>query len=135
MRIFASLLAVTAVVVLAINLGNRVPPDSIAMAAGVLLGALASIPVSLALGALLGRRQPSPVPVVQDPIRQYMSQQQPYTARGDVFSPVRDYPPVVIINPAGFQNGGRSSYQAARLESLPLLSGQREFRIIGEEAA
>jgi hypothetical protein len=137
MRVFAFVLASIAVVTIAINVGNRIPPDAVAMGIGVILGALTSIPVSLAMGVIVGRRpqalpQPIAQPIHQEP-RQYvtLAAQQ----RLDAAASWREYPSLVIINPAAFQQSGHAAYPAARAESIPLLTGQREFRVIGEEAS
>ena len=162
MRIFAGVLSVMVVVLAAINLGSRIPPDTVAMAIGVALGALCSIPVSLALGALAGRRLQT-APVLDDGPDGYTYPQQfsrqsyggqsyagqmynaqsyqslpyasqpPYPLVGNGPSPVRDYPPVVIIDPAAFAGRMQPAPLAARMDQTAL-AGPRQFRIVGEDA-
>lgn len=133
MRVFAALLSVIAVVALALNIGSRIPPDTVAMAAGVVLGALTAIPISLFLGVVLARR-PQPAPSVMEEAPRTFNPQLAYQRVESYSSLGRDYPPLVIINPSAFQAASQPAYPAARLDSIPLLSGQREFRVIGEEA-
>ena len=138
MRVFAALLAMIAVVALALNIGSRIPPDTVAMAAGVVLGAMTAIPISLFLGVVLARRQQPAPAALEDAPRTFAPQAayQPAYQRAESYGSLgRDYPPLVIINPAAFQSAAQNAYPAARLDSAPLLSGRREFRVIGEEGA
>ena len=131
MKVFSALLAVIAVVTVALNIGSRVPADTVAMGMGVVLGALTSVPISLFMGVIIARRD-RPAPIEEAP-RMYAPQ--PAYQRAESYSPAgRDYPPLVIINPSAFQQSAQPAYPQARLDSIPLLSGQREFRVIGEEA-
>ena len=132
MKVFVCLLSIIAVVVLAINLGSRIPPDTVAMGMGVVLGALTSIPVSLLLGTVLARRDQVPAQANDKTPPSFVAQ--PSYAPVQGYSSVRNYPPVVIINPSAYQHSAQRGYPAARMDSIPLLSGQREFRVIGEEA-
>lgn len=133
MRVFAALLSVIAVVVLAINIGSRIPPDTVAMGIGVVLGALTTIPISLFMGVVMARREQATPRVVDEAPRTFTPQ--PAYQRVESFLPsARDYPPLVIINPSAFQTATQPAYPSARLDTVPLLSGQREFRVIGEEA-
>jgi hypothetical protein len=139
MRIFAGLLAVIGVVVLAINIGNRIPPDTVAMGVGVVLGALTALPMSLILGAVFARREQTAGQVAGQTPRSFTPQPaypayQPVYQPAEGLSSVRNYPPLVIINPSAFQNASQPTYPAARLDNVALLGGQREFRIVGEEA-
>jgi hypothetical protein len=134
MKVFSALLAVIAVVTVALNIGSRVPADTVAMGMGVVLGALTSIPISLLMGVIIARRdRPAPAPIEDAP---HMYAPQPAYQRAESYSPAgRDYPPLVIINPTPFQSATQPAYPQARLDNIPLLSGQREFRVIGEEAS
>ena len=132
MKVFSAFLTLICVVVLAIAIGRRIPPDTAAMAVGVVLGALAAIPVSLFMGLLVSRREPSAPALDEEPMRPFA--QQPAYQPLDGYAPRRDYPPLVIINPAAFQSSGRASYPAARVDNMPMLGGPRQFRVIGEEA-
>jgi hypothetical protein len=144
MKIFLVMLLFIVSVVSAIAVGNRVPPQTVAMAIGVVLGALASIPLSLVAGAMIGRsrsagagheyatRQVFSTPAyAQSYAAQAYATQPPYP-RYEGHSPVRDFPPVVIVNPAAYQSM-RPEYQPAHVQQAAI-SGPREFRVIGEEA-
>lgn len=132
MRIFVALLSLIGAVLAALNLGSRIPPETLAMIVGVVIGALAAVPFSLVLGILLGRRQPAPAyaPPPDEPL--YRSAHPPYP-RSDSYSALRDIPPVVIVNPASFPN--QRAYAAAQLQAASLHGEARQFRIVGEETS
>lgn len=133
MKIYLGLLTFIATVVAGINIGSRVPPDTIAMTIGVALGALTTIPISLILGAVIARRaQPladdagyTVAPVVNQP---------PYPRFDAYPSSLRNVPPVVIVNPMAWQAGSQAAYQPAQLQAPPMVEGPRRFHIVGKEA-
>ena len=101
--------AIAAVIVFAVTLaviiGKRMSTDAMAVVIGVACGVLASIPTSLLILAVSGRRGEREV------------QQR------------RDYPPVVIVNPGNSQ----PRYLQPPF-STPLIQEQeRQFRVIGDE--
>ena len=101
--------AIAAVIVFAVTLaviiGQRMSTDAMAVVIGVACGVLASIPTSLLILAVSGRRGEREV------------QQR------------RDYPPVVIVNPGNSQ----PRYLQPPFQT-PLIQGQeRQFRVIGDE--
>ena len=101
--------AIAAVIVFAVTLaviiGKRMSTDAMAVVIGVACGVLASIPTSLLILAVSGRRGEREV------------QQR------------RDYPPVVIVNPGNSQ----PRYLQPPFPT-PLIQGQeRQFRVIGDE--
>jgi hypothetical protein len=107
------------------------------MGMGVVLGAFTSIPISLCLGVIVARRARPAQEIIEEAPRLFTPQPtyQPAYQRAESYSPAgRDYPPLVIINPSAFQTATQPAYPQARLDNIPLLSGQREFRVIGEEA-
>jgi hypothetical protein len=132
MKLFTVVLATIVVVALAYNLGTRIPADTVALAIGVVVGALGSIPFSLLIGAVLGKREQSAVLQTEEVTR--MAAHQPPYPRTDSYGSVRDYSPLVIINPASFQNARQPAYAATGMQSVLLPGAPREFRVVGEEA-
>ena len=133
MRVFAGILTTILTVTLAITIGNRVPPDTVAMAAGVVLGAAAAAPPRLALGLVAQRRSATPLPVAPPPLAAEPVVR-PY-AMADSYASARDYPPLVIINPSAYQASRTQAHAAAYLDNTPMLHAPRQFRIVGDEAA
>jgi len=132
MRIFTALFLFIVVVALAINLGGRIPSETVAMGVGVVIGAFSAIPVSLLIGAVFSRSDLAPIAPAEEPALPVASH--PPYPRVDGYSRVNDYPPVVIINPSAFQGNVQPAYAPARLQTGPLASGPRQFRVVGEEA-
>ena len=132
MKIFAGILTMILTVTIAITIGNRVPPETVAMAAGVVLGAAAAIPLSIMLGLVAPRRAFEALPA-ERPLR-YETPARPYQM-ADSYASTRDYPPLVIINPSALQQASRAPAHAAFLDNAPMLSAPRQFRIVGDEAA
>lgn len=132
MKLLTVLLVVITVVALAYNVGMRVPAETVALGLGVVLGALTSVPLSLVVGSILGRRE-QPLEQEELELPPMMASRPPYP-RSDVYQQARDYPPLVIINPGTFQNARQPGYAAAAMQSLLLPTGPREFRVVGEEA-
>lgn len=133
MRIFAGILTMILTMTLAITIGNRISPELVAMAAGVALGATAALPLSLVVGVAAQRRQPAVTasagrpPMADPPLRSY--------SLAESYASGRDYPPLVIINPSAFTPASRPAVRAAALlDSTPMLSGPRQFRVVGDEA-
>jgi hypothetical protein len=126
MRSFAVLLSGVAVVVLAASVGVVLPAETLALSAGVLVGALTAVPMSLLFGALL----PAPLATGAQSAAMPEADHPPYP-RVDGYSPVMDYPPVVIVNPAAFQNR-RRDLPPGESTGLPVLEAQRQFHLIGE---
>jgi hypothetical protein len=128
MRIYAALLSGMAVVALAASVGLVVPAETLALGSGVFLGALAEIPMSMLIGAVL----PAPTQVDGDSqsLDKPVAGHPPYP-RVDGYSPVRDYPPVIIVNPADFRSR-HQSLTPGELSGFPVLEAQRQFHVIGE---
>jgi hypothetical protein len=133
MRTFSALLAIIGVAALALSAGSRIPPDTVAMAAGVVLGALSCIPVSLFMSVLRDRSGPVAPPANEERPRSFVPQPA-YSHAASFQRSGHEYPPLVIINPSSYHAGVQEAYRA-RVESFPLLSGPREFRVVGEEAS
>jgi len=92
-------------VTLAIIIGQRMSTDAMAVVIGVACGVLASIPTSLLILAVSGRRGEREVPQR------------------------RDYPPVVIVNP-----GSSQPHYLQPPFPTPMIQPQpRQFRVIGDE--
>jgi hypothetical protein len=105
MKKVATIAVMAFAVTLAVIIGKRMSTDAMAVVIGVACGVLASIPTSLLILAVSGRRGEREVPQR------------------------RDYPPVVIVNPGNSQ----PSYLQPPF-SAPLIQGQeRQFRVIGDE--
>ena len=105
MKKVATVALIAFAVTLAVIIGKRMSTDAMAVVIGVACGVLASIPTSLLILAVSGRRGAREVPQR------------------------RDYPPVVIVNPGNNQ----PRYLQPPLQA-PLLHGQeRQFRVIGDE--
>jgi hypothetical protein len=131
-KVFLALLSIIGVVVLAISIGNRIPPDTVAMAIGVVLGALSTIPVSLLIGALMARSRAVPAPAAVEPV--YPVAAQPPYPRSDAYNALADYPPVVILNSGQFQAPRQPAYAPAQMsQQSPQIGSPRNFRIVGEE--
>lgn len=133
MRIFSAMLSGVAVAALATSAGMVLPADTLALGAGVLCGALAALPVTAFIGAALPAAVPAPLPGDHQPEPAPVSGPPPFP-RLDAYSPVRDYPPVVIINPATMQAQRRPALAPAASAEFAVLDAQRQFRVIGEAA-
>ncbi len=94
-------------VTLAVIIGKRMSSDAMAVVIGVACGVLASIPTSLLIVAVSGRRGEREV--VQH-------------RRGD-------YPPVVIVNPGNSQ----PRYLQPPFPAPMMQPQERQFRVIGDE--
>ena len=94
-------------VTLAVIIGKRMSTDAMAVVVGVACGVLASIPTSLLILTVSGRRGEREV------------QQR------------RDYPPVVIVNPGNNQ----SRYLQPPFQAPLNQEQERQFRVIGDEDA
>ncbi|GAF73842.1 unnamed protein product, partial [marine sediment metagenome] len=94
-------------VTLAVIIGQRMSTDAMAVVVGVACGVLASIPTSLLILAVSGRRG-------EREVRQR-----------------RDYPPVVIVNPGSNQ----PRYLQPPFQAPLMQVQQRQFHVIGDEDA
>ena len=133
MKIFSAILSGVAVSALATSAGMIIPADTLALAGGVLIGAMAAIPVSVLLSAVLPDSPPAPLPGDGTSGRATVSPRPPYP-RLDDYAPVRDYPPVVIINPSTGQSSRRPTWSVPAPPDFPILEAQRQFHVIGEAA-
>jgi hypothetical protein len=105
MKKVATVAVVAFAVTLAVIIGKRMSTDAMAVVIGVACGVMASIPTSLLILAVSGRRGEREV------------------------AQRRDYPPVVIVNPGNSQ----PHYMQPPFQA-PLIQGQeRQFRVIGDE--
>lgn len=98
-------------ITMAVVLGYRLSADALAIIAGVVLGILGSIPVSLLLAWALSRRQ-EPLPG-----------QQPSAPA---------YPPVVVVQPGGSLPGWAPAGGRQALPP-PAIKTSRRFHIVGGE--
>ena len=131
MKLFTLALMIFAVMALAYVVGSRIPAETVALGLGIVLGALASIPLSLFVQALFsGADQPADLAL--QPAHQAVNR--PPYPRTDGYGATRDYPPLVIINPSSFENARQPAYAAVNAQSLLIPSGPREFRVVGEES-
>jgi len=107
-------------VALAVVVGNRMSADAMAVVVGVACGVLASVPTSLLLIWALGRRG-----------RAVSEGERSGNVRGG-----NQYPPIVVVNPgSGYHVPGYGSLPGLPpAASLPIPSGPRSFRVVGEEA-
>ena len=105
MKKVATIALIAFAVTLAVIIGQRMSTDAMAVVVGVACGVLASIPTSLLILAVSGRRG-------EREVRQQ-----------------RDYPPVVIVNPGNNQ----SRYLQPPFQSPPIQEQERQFRVIGDE--
>jgi hypothetical protein len=105
---------------LAVVVGNRMSADAMALVMGVMCGVLASVPTSLLLIWALGRRGQANGAGMDSQARGGHGMQ---------------YPPVVVVNPGtgygGPQYGPPPLMGVER--SLPMPSGPRQFKVVGEE--
>ena len=104
---------------LAVVIGNRMSADAMAMVVGVACGMVASVPTSLLLVWVLGRRNQVSVTPVEGPR----------------YGAGAGYPPVVVINPGpGYGASGYALPGTGGLErGLPPPGGARSFRVVGQE--
>ena len=107
MKKVATIALIAFAVTLAVIIGQRMSTDAMAVVIGVACGVLASIPTSLLILAVSGRRGEREV------------QQR------------RDYPPVVIVNPGNNQ----PRYLQPPFQAPPIQGQERQFRVIGDEDA
>ena len=107
MKKVATIALIAFAVTLAVIIGQRMSTDAMAVVVGVACGVLASIPTSLLILAVSGRRGEREV------------QQR------------RDYPPVVIVNPGNNQ----PRYLQPPFQAPPIQGQERQFRVIGDEDA
>ena len=105
MKKVATIALVAFAVTLAVIIGQRMSTDAMAVVVGVACGVLASIPTSLLILAVSGRRGEREV------------QQR------------RDYPPVVIVNPGNSQ----PRYLQPPFQAPLNQEQERQFRVIGDE--
>ena len=106
MKKVATVAIIAFAVTLAVIIGQRMSTDAMAVVIGVACGVLASIPTSLLILAVSGKRGEREV-----------RQQQ------------RDYPPVVIVNPGNNQ----PRYLQPPFQAPPIQEQERQFRVIGDE--
>ena len=107
MKKVATIALIAFAVTLAVIIGQRMSTDAMAVVVGVACGVLASIPTSLLILAVSGRRGEREV------------QQR------------REYPPVVIVNPGNNQPRYlQPPYPASQIQEQ-----ERQFRVIGDEDA
>jgi hypothetical protein len=92
-------------VTLAVIIGKRMSTDAMAVVIGVGCGVLASIPTSLLILAVSGKRE-------ERPAQKRM-----------------DYPPVVVVNPPANQ----PRYLQPPFPAPMIQPQERQFRVIGEE--
>jgi hypothetical protein len=107
MKKVATVAVVAFAVTLAVIIGKRMSTDAMAVVIGVACGVMASIPTSLLILAVSGRRGEREVP------------RQP------------NYPPVVIVNPGNNQPQPR--YLQPPLQAPQFQGQERQFKVIGEE--
>ena len=111
MRKFIAFLLIAFIVVLAVVVANRLSVDAMAVVIGVICGVGASIPTSLLIVLVAGRR----------------GRREEGETRG--------YPPVVIVNP-GNPGATMPGYQRGVPYLPPVLDqgvGPRQFKVIGDE--
>ena len=108
MKKVATITLIAFAVTLAVIIGQRMSTDAMAVVVGVACGVLASIPTSLLILAVSGRRGG------EREVRQQ-----------------RDYPPVVIVNPGNNQ----SRYLQPPYPASQIQEQERQFRVIGDEDA
>ena len=106
MKKVATVALIAFAVTLAVIIGQRMSTDAMAVVIGVACGVLASIPTSLLILAVSGRRG-----------GEREAQQQ------------RDYPPVVIVNPGNNQ----PRYLQPPFQAPLIQEQERQFRVIGDE--
>ena len=101
---------------IAITIALRMTSDAMAVIVGIILGMAATLPTSLILLYMLRQQQKQ----LNDPRQQSYAQQ---------------YPPVVVVNspPGGAGYGGMGS--AHPQSYLPAPSGERSFKVVGQEAS
>jgi hypothetical protein len=97
---------------LAIVVGTRLPVDAMAVMVGVVCGVLASIPTSLLIVAVSGRRESRPEPMPQP----------------------QAYPPVVVVNAPPGATNGTPTWPGLGWPAAPPPSAPRQFRIIGQDS-
>ncbi len=128
MKLFLGVLAVIVAVTLARDVGSRVPAETVAMGVGMMLGIAATVPVSLAMRLVLSRSEARSLPPADAPRPQAT---QPPFPRLDSPAPAY-FPSLVVIDPTRFDRLP-VPHPPARVENVPLIGPQREFRVIGEE--
>jgi len=118
------LFVVAFAVTLAVMIGKRMSADAMAAVIGVICGVLASIPTSLLIVWVTGRRG--------------SASNMPERTGQTTMAP--NYPPVVVINPGlpfappGYARGGLGAPDVYPPGSqLPLMAGPRTFKVVGEE--
>jgi hypothetical protein len=102
----ATVAVIAFAITLAIIIGKRMSSDAMAVVIGVACGVLASIPTSLLIVAVSGRR----------------GEREVQHRRGD-------YPPVVIVNPGNNQ----PRYLQPPFPTPMMQPQERQFRVIGDE--
>ena len=106
MKRVATVAFIAFAVTLAVIIGQRMSTDAMAVVVGVACGVLASIPTSLLILAVSGRRG-------EREVRQRRA----------------DYPPVVIVNPGSNQ----PRYLQPPFQAPQFQGQERQFRVIGDE--
>ena len=106
MKRVATVAFIAFAVTLAVIIGQRMSTDAMAVVVGVACGVLASIPTSLLILAVSGRR-----------------------GEREVQQRRADYPPVVIVNPGSNQ----PRYLQPPFQAPLVQTQERQFRVIGDE--
>ena len=106
MKRVATVAFIAFAVTLAVIIGQRMSTDAMAVVVGVACGVLASIPTSLLILAVSGRR-----------------------GEREVQQRRADYPPVVIVNPGNNQ----PRYLQPPFQAPQIQTQDRQFRVIGDE--
>jgi hypothetical protein len=98
---------------LAVVIGQRMSTDAMAVVVGIVCGVAASVPTSLLIIFVTGRRW-------REMRDGESGQQRP------------PYPPVVVVNP-GHTSGGANPYSGAYLPPPAPPAAARRFRMVGED--
>jgi hypothetical protein len=101
------------VVTLAVVVGQRMSSDAMAVVVGIICGVAASVPTSLLIVFVTGRRWRE--------------------ARGEESGQRLPYPPVVVVNPGPASGGVVNPHPGAYLPPPSPPAAPRQFRVVGEE--
>jgi hypothetical protein len=112
MKRVAAVALIAFVVALAVVIGQRMSADAMAVVVGIVCGVAASVPTSLLIVFVTGRRWRE--------------------VRGEESGQRSPYPPVIVVNP-GQGVGGASQHPGAYLPPPAPPSTPRQFRVVGED--